>query len=333
MKKNIIIHIGLAKTATTTLQRGLFGPLHNIGCVNYIGKTFKWKNELNDIEKNEQAYQSIMDYVVYNKKPIYNSEEIIDDNRINVFSEEMLSSTLFWQMKKSIPSDPKDYPQRLADYFSNYSDQITVLLTLRNPITHIYSTYTQSYRYFYNENKINTIHKFIDYLSNNKHLFLNFHYDQLVESWSKVFKPENIRILFFEDFINNKVYYYQQLSDLLNIPQNTIEQIIADAHFNQKKKDSKGYFNRCPRKNFYTNRIYSFLKKTIIYSMYLSLKAKYPNNILTQINNHLNIKSIQIPYLNEKQRLMIKNEFTNSNLRLAEKFKLDLEFLNKNNYI
>jgi hypothetical protein len=38
MKKNIIIHIGLAKTATTTLQRGLFGPLHNIGFIYYIGK-------------------------------------------------------------------------------------------------------------------------------------------------------------------------------------------------------------------------------------------------------------------------------------------------------
>ncbi len=333
MKNNIIIHIGLAKTATTTLQRGLFSQLHNKGLINYIGKTSNWKNELNNLKENEIAYQSIMDYVVFNKIPLVKAEDIVKENILNVFSEEMLSTTLFWQIKKSIPSDPCSYPEKIAEYFRNYKDRVTILLTLRNPVSQIYSAYTQSYRYFINDYNVNTIHNFIGFLLNKKHLFNNFYYDHLLESWSKVFKQENIKILFFEDFINDKDYYYQQLSDLISIPKDMVEHFVADAHFNQKEKDIRGYYNQLYKYSLSKNWVVRSFKKSRFYMIYTKLINKYPNNYISILRNKIVYKKVCIPYLTVKQKKVIFDEFYNSNQKLAEKFKIDSELLRKYNYI
>lgn len=301
--------------------------------INYIGKTSNWKNELNNLKENEIAYQSIMDYVVLNRKPLINIDDFIQDDKLNIFSEEMLSSTLFWQMKRSMPSDPKTYPEKIAEMFKNHHDKIVILITLRNQTSFIYSAYSQSFRYFYKDTEINDVNKFIDYFFSNKHLFRNFYYDQLIESWEKVFKSDRIKILLFEDFINDKKKYYDQLAEILSVSSESIQDILDKIHYNKKDKDAQGYLNSFVKEDIYKNPILSSLKKTFIYKLYKLFLKKYPNNFLFFIKNKIVIKNVKIPFFNEDQKAMIKNEFSNSNMNLIDKYGIEIERLKKYNYV
>ena len=133
--KKVILHIGLPKTATTLLQQHIFPKLHlKIDCIGIKQPREQLQDPLYcDIwklvctEKNEyiQGVDLVKSYIRSrlnsNNKPFILSEECfcLDTGKVS------------WQEKLN----------RLANIFKEYDIQI--LVTVRNPITAIYSYYVQ----------------------------------------------------------------------------------------------------------------------------------------------------------------------------------------------
>lgn len=95
--KKLILHIGLPKTGTTTLQESLFPGLHNLSIINYLGTTLS-QNQYNTYFKNFS--NDFLNFLWYNKPSLNSLEDYIISEKINIFSSESLSGLNYFNIKK-----------------------------------------------------------------------------------------------------------------------------------------------------------------------------------------------------------------------------------------
>jgi hypothetical protein len=88
--KKIIVHLGLPKTATTTLQHHLFQELHNDGKINFLGKVVEFDKKTgksyyinNSGGIIRKAAEERLNYEVS-----LELESLLVEDRVNVFSDE-----------------------------------------------------------------------------------------------------------------------------------------------------------------------------------------------------------------------------------------------------
>ena len=242
--KKILVHLGLPKTATTTLQHKLFQVLHGDGEINFLGKTLRYEEMSGRVEIINYKGKLIRD-AVEERIPIADAKKalgtILVDNRLNVFSDEGIMVAYPGKDNLSIAKKILNLKAVLSDC------EVEILVTLRNPLDYFNSLYVQLHPEFYSLfDKWDSSEKLSKFFTtNSNHVFFEtFSYEKVLDTIGSSF---DFHVLLFEDILYDKEAYYSGLGNVLPIDVAKIERLIGREHLNQKKKSSNG-----------TKKIYSF---------------------------------------------------------------------------
>jgi len=325
-KMKLIIHIGYPKTATTTLQHKIFYELYKQNKINFLGKTLLGFNKA----------QSILEYIMLNKKIDSNIE--LSENKINVISEELLSSTFLYYLDKKKNIIYLSLPQmayRTYKLFSKYNS--VIVLSIRNHSDLIYSLYMQAYithfRYF---TDLNTPEKFLNHLFNKTEKYIPFfemfYFSNVLDSYAEYFGKENMEIFFYEDLVNKEKIYYEKWAKLLNMNVDVIENLFETKE-NVKKKGKKGYIVELD----YGYLLSAFLHEIGLIKIYSKLRDNFiirsvSKNIYAILKRRIKEK-IEFEKFDDVTKQKIREFFKEDILKVAEKYDLDMNKLKKYGYI
>lgn len=211
----VALHIGLPKTATTSLQENLLYPAHEENMINYLGRygshlSSKYFNPF-EIIFSELGKSDLDSCDV---RRLQNTLfGFMKQDKLNVISEEILSSTHKFGYRRlenlKLILEPCD---------------VKVIISLRQPIEFFYSYYAECYRWkFHEEKAINTIDKFLAQVladANNQDFDI-LHFDRLLPNISNIFPC--VTILLFEDLLHDKKCYIKSVSTFFYIEKTYVE--------------------------------------------------------------------------------------------------------------
>ncbi len=312
LMKRLLVHIGYPKAASTSLQNSLFLDLNNAGLINFMGRAFESSFFGEAESKKEYQDRLRLIHSGNDHPPSFESTETpspfssLYPDRINVLSEgEFILND---RSEKSFVM-----PERIFDYFRESADRIQILIIIRNQASLIMSNYVQRYRKI--EEK-----KLRDYLD--VHIkgpkkgigdFKIYNLYNLISEYARIFGKDNIRILLFEDFVQDREKFVAGLSQVLKVDPKTIHNSLGSAHLNKTKK-GKGF--HYPK------------KLTNIKSFRLTL-----GRALKKMGIHWRfLMQHKIPEITESEKKLIFETFKESNLRLARDFALDENRMKKYGY-
>lgn len=321
--KKIILHVGYPKTATTTLQNDLFHNLNKkISNINYLGTTkpeiSQFHNKLRQTlkpwlvskgEKNEN------DLLLFLKKRLKNG--------LNLCSEESLLN--------SHQNPPYLFnPELLKKVISKVTNNIQIIIVLRNQEQMIYSLYVHAGGK-YSRSKFKSSDEWITYCLNDEINNKFFQYYEVIKHYQNIFNKQNVHILLFEDFQQDLNYFLSKLANILEQPLENISSNFGHTNLWKKEKSlDESYYkiNRNTRKWEFVLRHPMFtdhIKKILIkLNLYNRLKLLFKTNET--------FKEI-IPKFTDQQNLTIKNHFYENNLKLSKLLEYDVKKLKKYNYL
>ena len=236
MTYKVLIHMGLPKTATTSLQSNVLLELHKQGKLNFLGRvgTPAYK-----VSHNPAG--AIFDEAMRSKTSPERLTELreqleaqLSETQINVYSEEVI---------------PIDITPKVSVSYENLkvllqNCDVQGLLVLRNPRDFIFSYYVELYRWHYARTPLNSFEKFVDdvcsYPEKKEYDILFF--DRLIQRIKAGGIP--VDIMLYEDLINDKSIFFKGLSYLLQQPQDTIEELFQSRVQNARKKKKGGKFGQ-----------------------------------------------------------------------------------------
>ncbi len=224
MKRQLLIHAGYGKTATTWLQRRVFP---NIPDSIYLGKDPFIDPALEDIHK--QLFQPLYAIDRYRAR---NSAMLVNDYAACIRS---LVDAKAGSAGKVVISD-----ECIIDY-SNYNaelnmyllgqlkrklagdfDEIKVLMTIRNQETFLVSWF--AYDYFYLKQKFKTFHEFLDYGCAHpfETAFGGIHYSLVFSEMAEVFGKDNCKFVPYELLVADPVAFLDQIAAFWDIDAATL---------------------------------------------------------------------------------------------------------------
>ena len=319
----IYIHIGVPKTATTTLQREVFLKSTSIF---YAGKPFT--NEqyieldpdryIEKIIKEIRLSQSLSFNLDEAAKEISRLSNNIAKNNYNmIISEEGLSENRY--------IDRTIIANRLRKLFGNCK----IIITIRNQSTAIPSLYfhylkkgmpvESSFNKWYS----NSVIKYRENNDKDFWLIKQYNYYELYNLYSSIFSPENIKILLYEEIMHNKKKFFTEISGFLKLENNELEKLYDDSKVrnqgismsairmhNAYKKAMK-LISGCKNKYFPRLKIREnlFFLKNIdkqIYQSGIKVLNRYDRRNKTDLINHEYNKDIYDTYKNSNRMLMGK---------------------------
>ena len=140
----LLLHIGLPKTATTSLQRNVLMPLHEQRRINLLGRCYT--RDGRPFDPFGEVFGRIK------AKPLSPGElqrlrpaveTMLDRRRLNVISKESISSETV--IDDGTRRDSLALLRNLAGLFRG--DDVTVLISLRSPVDRVLSAYVKGYRW------------------------------------------------------------------------------------------------------------------------------------------------------------------------------------------
>jgi hypothetical protein len=343
--KRLIIHIGYPKTATTSLQENVFTELDG-QYFNYLGKR-AFASDLNPYK-----IPNITAQVLYGEEPSLSPDQNEWLKRLDkdvvVFSNENLSMAVTEYIDNN-PflkySNPFETAKNLKNYFSEYFDDIQILIVLRSQKSLLYSYYVEIYKWRYRLVKeLNTFHKFFksglkNRMSGN---FMMFYYDKLVDTYAELFGKTNVHLLFFEDLKEERQSFFQQLSTVLKVNTSVIEENFNKRKYNVKKNKSGNYVS--DNVNF-LEMLNKNIGKVTVFEKVLKLLLRSPKGLkefIKKVYNKLLVPLFQrivvargkeIPKPTEEQLEITFREFRDSNINLANSYQLDKNKLKRYEYL
>ena len=176
--QKILLHLGLPKTATTTLQHNVFQKLHDMGKVNFLGKCINYNEGSGMVHVINYSGKFIRD-AAEEKIPINEArlrlKNVINKELINIFSDEGIM--VAYPRMDNLPLKRKI--SNLKAIFDGY--EVKVLLTLRQPVEYFYSLYVQLHPDYYSQvKKLNAFEKYVEHYIQNPDdtLYESFHYKE-----------------------------------------------------------------------------------------------------------------------------------------------------------
>jgi hypothetical protein len=333
MPKKLLIHVGYPKTATTTLQDGLFLPLHKGGYINFLGRS---RNSNSDYFEQAGTFS----------RSLFKDNELDDhilkfsSDVLNILSEETLTFPTFLKEKqwKSSLTKSTEFPSAIQNKLKGKVDDIEILVTIRNQPSLIYSLYVTKYRYFLDDIKpsVPSNSLFEADGSFKKDLFSIYYFSEVLKKYADTFGKDKLHIVLFEDFKADKNSYYQQLAKIIDVEKDLVEKSLNGVH-HRKKEELKSGYKREFKDYTRTGQIVRKMEDSFFkFDSVKKLEKKYNSNKYVTFvkNNYLTNKRVySIPKLTTEQKESIINEFKESNLELANEFNLNTEKLKNFNYI
>ncbi|WP_350594482.1 MULTISPECIES: hypothetical protein [unclassified Pseudoalteromonas] len=235
--KKLLIHLGLPKTATSTLQQNVLQTLHDSNKVNFLGKNLEVSDKTGKVTIFNYSGKYIRD-AIEEKIPFEDAvkklEAELHDDKLNIFSDEGLM--VAYPGADNLPLNRKlaNLKKLIAPY------KTEVVITLREPIDYFYSLYVQLYPDFYSKIKsLNTVEKCINkFLKEPDNiLFESFLFNNYLPYLKSNF---DLKVTHFEDIKNNPEKYYMAWSGLLNVSPENFQTLFEKKHVNEKKKTAQG---------------------------------------------------------------------------------------------
>jgi hypothetical protein len=296
----VFLHIGYPKTATTTLQKHLFETSSNL---LYLGKPFKETSVESWI--NEMCYQTSIDYSPDAFRNWF--KDYRDEHDLPIF----LSHEGFL-----MPSS-QDL-QIICERIKNIFEPCQIVLTLRNQweiaSSFYYSAGLRGLHLFMNSPSLPkfplSANKWVEYNLRHKTGPMKFHhksffsyldFNKTIEFLNYKFGKENISILHFENFINDKNLFIKNFENLLGCQFSTEDF--------ERKHENKTFYEGMNLKA-YLDRIYLKLSG----GSYIS-KRKWDSVELFKSN------------LEKEFRLELEEYFSATNKQLQEKMNINLKDL------
>jgi len=232
----VLLHLGLPKTATSSLQHNVLQTLHVGGRIKFLGKCLSYDLATKNIDIVNYAGKFIRDAAegkISIKEARNDLVNILDEDKLNVFSDEGLM--VAYPGKENLPLAVKI--NNLADIFSGYDLQ--VIVTLRNPVEYLYSLYVELYPDFCsNVRKIDSIEKYGDELisSPDDILFESFFFDR----WLVLLKNEfPLSVVSYEKLVAGDEVTMSKWADLLGVDQQCFSDLFNVKKVNVKQKSGK----------------------------------------------------------------------------------------------
>ncbi|MCX4193378.1 hypothetical protein [Methylophaga sp. OBS1] len=237
--KRLLLHLGLPKTATTTLQHHLFQRLHDEGKINFLGKVVAYDDNGKSYFKN---YQGALIRKACEEKitrPVSQElDELLLDDRLNVFSDEGIM--ISYPNQDNLPLTKKI--ENLKQILSQFD--VTVVLTIRQPVDYLYSLYVQLYGQYYQANRqLDSFEKFsgqllsTDDYNEQESVFMH----KNIELLARFFET---KVLVFEDIKHQPDYFCGQLAELLGVKPELVCEAILGNHENIKKRAGDGVYSQ-----------------------------------------------------------------------------------------
>lgn len=331
--KKLIVHIGYPKTATTTLQDGLFIGLHDKGIINYLGRSREA-----DSDQFEQA--GILSRSLFKGTELAKNDIHLSSDLLNILSEETLTFPTFYkekQWKRNLVNSV-DFPEAMHQSLRDKTGKLKILVTIRSQQELIYSLYITKYRMFLDDEAYNRPDKFLFNKDGTfkRDLFSIYNYSDVLNKYAEVFGINNIHILLFEDFKSNPELFIQKLSDLMGVDEAKVKPLLSGVHHRKKKKASSGYLKEVRK----TNNFGKALENIEHFVFNIKGLGRYKRNydsihLITKIKKRFLTERDEfiIPKLTSDQKRIIFEEFKSSNAKLSEEFGIDKQKLKYYEYI
>lgn len=232
----VLLHLGLPKTATSSLQHNVFQRLHIEKRINFLGKCLNFDYQTGRLEVFNYRGKFIRRFA----EGDFNLEEakhelknILHRDLLNVFSDEGIM--IAYPGKENLPLSEKI--ANLYTLFEGY--EVTVVVTLRDPVDYLYSLYVELYPEFCASVKgLNTIQKYTQYLINNPSdvLFESFFF----QSWLPILEKNfDLKVFEFEELSTGDTLVYQRWSNLLGLDTCEFKERFEAKKVNVKSKQGK----------------------------------------------------------------------------------------------
>lgn len=242
MKRKLILHIGLPKTGTSSLQELVFP---NINTVRYLGRAKGiLGTDLSEIEEQfGHLFYSPSNLVETSTKTLIN---LIQEKELSLFdqnsdlplliSSEIITSHMFLPIFKFRfglwALEPERVFQRLKIFQDLSEFNLEIILTKRNPKEFVHSYYAQQYYVFRKISQLNTLKKYIDFGTDEKKgNILGYLFDNNLEKEiQQFFKEEQIRVWQFEDIFKSTSEFISQEFDDNNFAYDESSKVNVRSH-------------------------------------------------------------------------------------------------------
>lgn len=331
--KQLLIHIGYPKTATTTLQNHLFTVLDGEKKLNYLGRS-------NKICKRFQYGEEFVSKLVFDNKGANIDSQYFSEDLLNVISNEdiVLSFKNISQNKVLNDSDPTKVPEKLYSIFHSLDYTVKILVTIRAQVDMIHSFYVEGFKWhFRHEKSLDTFEKYLLEGVGKKEngIFLMFYYYNVIKSYVDVFGLDNVKILLYEDMVYDKENYIKEVSEFLSIDSDTVGEVIFNKKDNVKLKNNEGsYTNHLTFDQIVIDMFRRLLPRYCFVKLKENKGLRYFVINMTKFLRIFKFGSVKfIPKLDENQKVTIYDEFCHSNYKLATEFGVDINKLKRYGYV
>lgn len=232
----VILHLGLPKTATSSLQHNVFQKLHDDGKINFLGKCLKYDYSTGRVKVYNYSGRFIRD-AAEETISIDDARELLisklNPELLNIFSDEGIM--VAYPGKENLTLTKKF--ENLRVLLHGYDVQVVV--TIRNPIDYLYSLYVELYPdYFSKVKELNSIEKYIEHLISNPNdvLFDSFFYSRWMRDLQGKFQ---VVVLQYECLEYGASSIYKDWGDMLGITEEHFSELFNIRRVNEKKKEGK----------------------------------------------------------------------------------------------
>ncbi len=213
--------------------------------------------------------------------------------------------------------------------------EVTVLISLRNPIDFLYSYYVELFRwYFYKHKELNTIEKYINKLIEdpNNEIFMVHFYDRFLEYLKKYFS--NINIILYEDIKYDIEEYSNKLSLLLGVEKQLIKEIFSKNIRNTRQATHTGKKSEpVPLGEFLETKLNNIKRKTNIKILKKLPLVKKIYRYTIDYLNFLPYKSVEHRFLTDTEKNYLKSILLKNNSVLYMEFGISKDKLYNYEYI
>lgn len=235
-----LLHVGLPKTATTSLQCNVLMPLHEQRRINFLGRAVRDGVVHDPLER-------LIDRV---KAGRLSADELgglrsdlrtrLDSRRLNVVSNERIV-----EVHAGIGGEPagEDGRTRLRNLGALFEDcDATLLITLRSPVDFAFSWYVEQYywRFHRHDDRLAIEDFFAELLRQEPERgpWTVFFYDAWIRAAARIF--DRIEVLLYEDLAHDRGTWFKTVAGLLPASPEEVESLFLRAKRNAGRYTTSG---------------------------------------------------------------------------------------------
>ncbi len=232
-----VLHVGVPKTGSTTLQRALFSQHSDI---YYLGKKVNKENELRRDCVSREIYDFLRPIIFEPNLPldVEKNKTLLRERIIS----EAGSDKIIVASWESLATWPVRQHAKMLERAYSVFGPFRVMITIRNPLTWITSEYLQHVEgHFVRSNRpwmgnsacidLDTWLK--KKLLKEKSLGAIFSYGENIRLAIDLLGRQNLGVFDLENLSNNPVHYYREIHDFLGVDVSEGLKLVNKAHFNK----------------------------------------------------------------------------------------------------